>query len=164
MAADQGWFAWLGPREFSFDMGLVNHERDKPLVPKPEFISKLTNKDGSEDLAFYRPSENEVFFMKNTGIDSYEVIKATVDWDDLTVQVKKADPPPPRWLTTHTVKPGESLSVISYKYYGSAKREFWQRIFDSNLDLLEKPSLINPGQQLRIPFKTGPLPEYDKAM
>jgi nucleoid-associated protein YgaU len=50
---------------------------------------------------------------------------------------------------THTVAPGETLSEISLRYYGSARR--WAEIYEANLDAVRAPHLIRPGQRLRIP-------------
>jgi nucleoid-associated protein YgaU len=50
---------------------------------------------------------------------------------------------------THTVASGETLSEISLRYYGSARR--WAEIYEANLDAVRAPHLIRPGQRLRIP-------------
>ncbi len=49
----------------------------------------------------------------------------------------------------HTVASGETLSEISLRYYGSARR--WAEIYEANLDAVPAPHLIRPGQRLRIP-------------
>ncbi len=49
----------------------------------------------------------------------------------------------------YTVKRGDSLSKISKKYYGSAKK--YKIIFEANRPMLKDPNLIYPGQVLRIP-------------
>lgn len=57
---------------------------------------------------------------------------------------------------TYTVQPGDNLSKISQEVYGDANR--WREIFEANKDQIEKPSLIRPGQKLRIPE-----PEQEEA-
>ncbi len=52
-------------------------------------------------------------------------------------------------LTTHKVEKGESVSLISLKYYGTI--DMWQAIAKANN--LTNPNLIVPGQTLTIPTK-----------
>lgn len=49
----------------------------------------------------------------------------------------------------HTVKSGESLSLIAKKYYGDAMK--YTEIFEANKPALTDPDKIYPGQVLRIP-------------
>lgn len=49
----------------------------------------------------------------------------------------------------HTVVSGDSLSVISKKYYGTWK--LYPEIFEANKPMLSDPNKIYPGQVLRIP-------------
>jgi len=49
----------------------------------------------------------------------------------------------------HTVQSGESLSLISKKYYGDAMK--YNEIFEANKPLLKDVNKIYPGQVLRIP-------------
>lgn len=58
-------------------------------------------------------------------------------------------------VTTYTVKAGDSLSAIAQSEYGDATE--WRRIYDANRDLLDDPDVIHPGQELKIPGKTGEL-------
>jgi nucleoid-associated protein YgaU len=57
--------------------------------------------------------------------------------------------PPAAGPRTHIVAPGETLSGISLRYYGSARR--WAEIFEANLDTVRAPHLLRAGQRLRIP-------------
>ena len=50
----------------------------------------------------------------------------------------------------HTVKRGESLSKIAKQYYGDANK--YMDIFNANTDQLKDPNLIQPDQELKIPF------------
>ncbi len=50
----------------------------------------------------------------------------------------------------HTVAPGESLSSISRRYYGSDN--MWRLIYKSNLNVITNPNVIRPGMRLLIPF------------
>ncbi len=49
----------------------------------------------------------------------------------------------------HTVCAGETLSDISYKYYGSANK--WHKIRDANQDVIKDANRLIPGTRLIIP-------------
>lgn len=49
----------------------------------------------------------------------------------------------------YTVKAGDTLSRISYQFYGDASQ--YKRIFDANRGILRDPNTISPGQDLVIP-------------
>ena len=51
--------------------------------------------------------------------------------------------------TTYTVAPGDSLSSIAQRLLGDANA--YPRLFAANADQVANPSLIYPGQVLRIP-------------
>ena len=50
---------------------------------------------------------------------------------------------------TYVVQEGDSLTRISFTFYGTGAR--WQEIYDANRDLLKGESALKPGQRLRIP-------------
>lgn len=55
-----------------------------------------------------------------------------------------------KWIAEHEVVAGDNLSMISQKYYGS--QVHWGKIYEANKEVIgENPSLIRPGQRLRIP-------------
>ena len=49
----------------------------------------------------------------------------------------------------HTVKKGESLSLIAKHYYGDPMK--YKQIFEANTNILKNPDLIHPDQELVIP-------------
>jgi nucleoid-associated protein YgaU len=49
----------------------------------------------------------------------------------------------------HIIRQGETLSNISYKYYGSANK--WRMILDANRDEIEDVSKLKPGTKIIIP-------------
>lgn len=51
----------------------------------------------------------------------------------------------------YTVRKGDSLSKIAGEFYGDVKA--YPTIFEANKPMLKDPSLIYPGQVLRIPAK-----------
>lgn len=58
--------------------------------------------------------------------------------------------PEPEW-PTYKVQPGDTLSRISQQFYGVSS--LWRIIFEANQNILPSPSVIRPGQVLRIPPK-----------
>lgn len=52
-------------------------------------------------------------------------------------------------LVTHTVEQGDTLSALALRYYGNAGR--FRTIFEANLEQLDHPDRIYPGQNLRVP-------------
>lgn len=57
--------------------------------------------------------------------------------------------PPVNRVSQYEVVPGDSLSVISVKVYGTSRR--WEEIYEANSDLLEDPDSLEVGQVLEIP-------------
>jgi nucleoid-associated protein YgaU len=56
------------------------------------------------------------------------------------------------YLGEHTVVSGDTLSHIALKFYGSAVRDKWMAIYEANKETIgDNPSLIRPGQVLKIP-------------
>jgi len=49
----------------------------------------------------------------------------------------------------HVVRDGETLSGISYDYYGSAGK--WRRIFEANRKTIKDANVVMPGTKLIIP-------------
>jgi len=49
----------------------------------------------------------------------------------------------------HIIGEGETLSEISYKYYGSANK--WQIIFDTNRNVIKDVNKLKPGTKIIIP-------------
>ncbi len=50
---------------------------------------------------------------------------------------------------SYVVQPGDTLSSISKRFYGSSRR--WKDIFRANRDRLASPESVRPGQTLRLP-------------
>ncbi len=49
----------------------------------------------------------------------------------------------------YIIQPGDTLSTISRKYYGSAA--FWKKIFEANQDQIPYPNALTVGQEIIIP-------------
>lgn len=55
---------------------------------------------------------------------------------------------------THEVVEGETLSDIALKYYGSAVKDKWMKIYEANKEVIgDDPGMIKPGMKLVIPGK-----------
>jgi LysM repeat protein len=65
---------------------------------------------------------------------------------DLMADIKVADE---SIYAKHTVKSGESLSLIAKHYFKDPMK--YKQIFEANTDVLKNPDLIHPGQELVIP-------------
>ena len=59
-------------------------------------------------------------------------------------QAKNAETP-----RYHTVRDGETLTGISYQYYGSDNK--WQKIRDANREIIKDVKKLKPGTKLIIP-------------
>lgn len=55
--------------------------------------------------------------------------------------------------TQYTIKKGDTLWEISKKYLGNGKR--YSEIYELNRDVLKSPSLIYPGQVIKLPNISG---------
>ncbi len=65
---------------------------------------------------------------------------------DIVVDIQVANPGA---YATHTVKKGESLSLIAKHYYDDLKK--YKQIYEANRDQLDNPDKIEVGQVLTIP-------------
>ena len=52
-------------------------------------------------------------------------------------------------MRTHVVEPGDTLTKISEKFYGTTTR--WQDILNANRDQLPAANRLKPGMELTIP-------------
>lgn len=75
--------------------------------------------------------------IKEIGGDSPSDIKANISVADDSVYHR------------HTVKSGESLSLIAKHYYGDPMK--YTKIFEANTSILSNPDVIHPDQELVIP-------------
>lgn len=64
---------------------------------------------------------------------------------DVDIKVEQTE-----YYTKHTVKSGESLSLISKRYYKDPMK--YTKIFEANTGILKNPNVVQPGQELTIPI------------
>ncbi|OQD42656.1 LysM peptidoglycan-binding domain-containing protein [Croceivirga radicis] len=75
--------------------------------------------------------------IKEIGGESPSDLKANITVSDTSVYHR------------HTVKSGESLSLIAKHYYGDPMK--YKQIFEANTGILKNPDVIHPDQELVIP-------------
>ncbi len=97
---------------------------------------------GSEDI------KNQVWNAVKT-VDSYhDDVIADIQIDPARLPKAAAAPTKPA-EQHYTVVAGDTLSAISKRFYGDAKK--YPVIFNANRDILKDPDHIMPGQSLKIP-------------
>jgi uncharacterized protein (DUF2235 family) len=69
-------------------------------------------------------------------------------------------PLPERLITTETVRKNDTLSAFAARHYGAGKH--WPEIYAANLDVLDDPNELFPGQRIRIPVLDGQA-SFDEA-
>lgn len=97
---------------------------------------------------------------------SHQISRATLNFSlvkhlDYTGKISRSAPPrQPSGQSAkspvtryHTVVAGDWLSKLSQRYYGSASKSEWMRIFNANRNLIKNPDLIHIGWRLKIPPK-----------
>jgi nucleoid-associated protein YgaU len=69
-----------------------------------------------------------------------------------TPAARAAAPAGPAILAEYTVASGDTLSAIADRFYKSAAREKWMKIYETNKDVIgPNPGMIKAGQVLKIP-------------
>lgn len=90
-------------------------------------------------------AEQEEFFEQlsfEPNIPESKAVEAEIASDKNTAK----DVEEPRY---HTVQNGDTLSGISYRYYGSEHK--WQKILDANRDVIQNVNNLRLGVRLIIP-------------
>jgi nucleoid-associated protein YgaU len=62
---------------------------------------------------------------------------------------KEEVPVPSQYFIPYYVRPGESLSLISYSFYGNSLD--WERIYQANRDKIIDPDLLENKEIIMIP-------------
>jgi nucleoid-associated protein YgaU len=123
---------WLSTRPSLSIKARMPHSRkagspeEITIDEQPRFITDLPNTASTETTAAVKSEQNNI--------------------SDFAVQEQ------PEKIETqkfHIVRSGETLSNISYKYYGSAGK--WQKIYNANRKAIEDPRKLRPGTRLIIP-------------
>jgi nucleoid-associated protein YgaU len=70
----------------------------------------------------------------------------------LSAKPEGASAAPAAYIAEHVMKPDETLSHLSLKYYGSAAREKWMIIYEANKAVIgDNPAHVHPGTVIKIP-------------
>jgi len=123
---------WLSTRQSLSIKARMPHSRkagspeEITIDEQPRFITDLPNTASTETTAAVKSEQSNV--------------------PDFTVQEQ---PEEVKTQKFHIVRKGETLSNISYKYYGSADK--WQKILNANRKVIKDPRKLRPGTRLIIP-------------
>lgn len=93
---------------------------------------------------------------ENAGAEQEPIWKSSFDAkspesrsDEIVTDNEQKQPKDAETPKYHTVQDGETLSGISYKYYGSENR--WQKILDTNRNVIKDVKDLKPGMKIIIP-------------
>ncbi len=150
-------------------------QKNKPQAPKAKPVQEKVDADEAKE-AFAKTQQQfapppgmvkSKAAVKTGDIKPAAEVKTNPAKDALAGATKPAPaaeappaPPPPApeaapaadspYLAQHTVVAGDSLVMISQKYYGT--QNHFMKIYQANKDIIgNDPSRIRPGQQLNIP-------------
>lgn len=149
--------------------------QDQPRLIPPQFTEHIVQPNELMQhiaKAYYGSIDDWVVIAKaNPRVDPRKlkpgmVLRIPTDKNNIQGVLEGVDAQP-GVITSHTptqskvieyvVRPGDSLSVISQRIYGSSRHARF--IFESNRDVLRSMDAISVGQLLRLP----PLPDEDPA-
>ena len=85
----------------------------------------------------------QAVFLRRSPVHSYQPLTGTTARPASRPQKRLSEP------VIYTVRPGDSLAAISYRYYGETLK--YREIFAANQDKLTSPDKIRIGQKLTIP-------------
>lgn len=117
--------------------------------PGTETSVARQNNEQSKSTQEKTPSkkENAQGNLSNTVINPEEIKKTQETKNkDKKKKKEKAQKQKPRY---YTVKPGDSLNKIAYKFY--QRYDKWPKIYKANRNKLPSPQTLSPGQRLKIP-------------
>jgi nucleoid-associated protein YgaU len=89
-------------------------------------------------------TEQEIIKQTNFSPNSPDRYPSITGTESKQEEVKVVEGP-----TYHTVRNGETLSAISFLYYGSETQ--WQKILDANRNIIKDVKNLKPGMKLVLP-------------
>ena len=101
-------------------------------------MSNMSDKDAIDNIRQQRA-------IKVAGRKSDSAVKKALAESEARKAAAAAD----KALRRHTVKSGDTLGAIAQAMLGNANRA--NEIFEANKDILDSPSAIQIGQELKIP-------------
>jgi LysM repeat protein len=118
-------------------------------IPQWSFKRKKKHSAADESAA-YAPGKDKRLWG-NKGYLFSKPKKAKETRAKAVPQRVKPEPQKPAVFSKYTVLKGDTLQVISQKFYGTTKN--WNMLYQANKDVLKNPNSLYPGQVLIIPGK-----------
>ena len=136
---------WLSTRpslSTKVRMMLTNNTESlrKASAEQPRFVLNLPGTPSTEN----RQGRTDIVTGQSS-VPDFEVRQQTKNRESN----KKQDTNKQRDMRFHTVRNDETLSAISYKYYGDESK--WQKIFDANRETIKDANKLREGTKLFIP-------------
>ena len=122
------------------------------LKPSSEIPRKVANTLNSQNGSSPRetPIEQLPFVPPSSNIPPAETTVAIqVEQEQTSEHILNEQAENIKTQTFHVVREGETLSDISYRYYGSAGK--WRKILDANRGVIKDANRLKPGTKLIIP-------------
>jgi len=119
---------------------LHNADTGKESVVQPETRYSMSDERESNPEV---PRENPVSSIENSesGIQNHD--------SSIENPVSSIENEPIKTEKFHIVRKGDTLSMIAYKYYGTASK--WQKIFEKNRNTISDANKLTIGIKLIIP-------------
>lgn len=121
----------------------------------PELHAELENVNMQENKLFIRakaPSQdvkNQLWNQIKLIDPQYSDLIADIEAPAAAAAAAGTDSAPAQAVRTYTVQPGDNLSAISSKFYGSPNH--YMKIFEANREKLSDPNKVKAGVTLSIP-------------
>lgn len=150
-------------------IGSISYAKPKSTTPQPAasqptsaFQQKVTYDQAASLIGQYQDRQTTAeksLADEKSRIDTLKSEIAVLDAEiaNLTAQLAslKANPTPKEsgQYTYYVVKEGDFLAKLAEypEVYGRGNYAMWPKIYHANQDQIKTPTLIRPGQKLRIP-------------
>ncbi|MCM8822273.1 MAG: LysM peptidoglycan-binding domain-containing protein [Candidatus Omnitrophica bacterium] len=108
-------------------------------------------------IAAANEASEKAITASNKALAACDQVLAELGRVKATIQAKQLEPvlpdepkvKPAGSGKSYTVKKGDTLSIISRRFYGDSKE--WKKIYDANKSRIKNPSVLIPGTELVIP-------------
>jgi len=88
----------------------------------------------------------EESMVENMDVEE-EIVPEEIGFDE----TEFSRPPDEQEFEMYTIKKGDTLQKVSYKFYGTHKK--WKKIFDANDDVLKDSNSVYPGMKIKVPLE-----------
>ncbi len=121
----------------------VKKKTRKVIVVEMELGPRAPEVESKEEPQ--EPTEEAVEETTAEEVSPEEAVLEEIPQEESLIPVKEEKPK----FELYTVKKGDTLQTISYKFYGTHKK--WKKIFEANKEKLKDPNKIFPGQVIKVP-------------